>query len=76
MKIDVRITPRVLKRLAVVRLDTMLPVADIAWADDEEGRYGTWKRSGHRNEIETDAAGEPVIIEHVTGRNSIRIVKA
>jgi hypothetical protein len=76
MKIDVRVTPRVLKRLAVVRLDTMMAVADIAWADDEEGRYGTWKRSGHRNEIEMDAAGEPVIIEHVTGRNSIRIVKA
>jgi hypothetical protein len=74
MKINVRITPRILKRLAVVRLDTMLPIDDIAWADDEEGRYGTWKRSG--NHIETDAAGEPVIVEHVTGRNSIRIVRA
>ncbi len=76
MKIDVRITPHILKRLAVVRLDTMLPIDDIAWADDAEGRYGTWKRSGHHNEIETDAAGEPVIVEHVTGRNSIRIVRA
>lgn len=76
MKIDVRISPRVLKRLAVVRLDTMMPVADIAWADDQEGRYGTWKRSGQRNTIEIDAAGDPVIVEHVTGRDSIRIVKA
>jgi hypothetical protein len=76
MKIDVRVTPRILKRLAVVRLDTMMAIDDIAWADDDEGRYGTWKRSGNHNEIEMDAAGEPVIIEHVTGRNSIRIVKA
>lgn len=76
MKIDVRINPRILQRVAVIRLDTMREVDDIAWADDDEGRYGTWKRSGHHNAIETDAAGEPLVIEHVTGRNSIRIVRA
>lgn len=76
MKIDVRITPRILKRLAVVRLDTMLPIADVVWADDAEGQYATWKRSERDNRIETDEAGAPVIVEHVTGRNSIRIVRA
>jgi hypothetical protein len=76
MKIDVRVTPHILKRLAVVRLDTMLPIDDIAWADDAAGRYGTWKRSGYYNQIEKDAAGDPLIVEHDTGRNSIRIVRA
>lgn len=76
MKIDVRRDPSILKRLSVVRLDTMLPVEDIAWADDNEGIYATWKRSGQHNKIETDAAGKRVVVEHVMGRNSIRIVRA
>ena len=76
MKIDARADPTVLKRLSVVRLDTMLPIPDIAWADDESGKYGAYKRSGRFNEIETDEAGDPIINEYSVGRGSIRIVRA
>jgi hypothetical protein len=76
MQIDTRAHPTVLKRLSVVRLDTMLPIGDIAWADDETGNYGTYKRSGPVNGVETNEAGDPIIIEHSMGRGAIRIVTA
>jgi hypothetical protein len=73
VKIDARSDPGVLKRRQVVDLSTGREIADIAWADDEIGAYATFRRSGPGNEMERDAAGEPVLVEHVPGPGAIRI---
>jgi hypothetical protein len=75
MKFDARADPGVTKRLQVVDLSTGLAIADIAWADDEIGGYATFQRSGPHNDIERDAAGTPILVEHTPGRGAIRITR-
>ena len=73
MKIDVRADPAALRRRQVVDLATGREIADIAWADDGAGAYAVFRRCGPRNDIERDAAGDPVLVEHRPGRGAIRV---
>jgi hypothetical protein len=74
MRFDARADPAVVKRLQVVDLTTGRAIEDVAWADDEIGAYATFRRSGPGNDIERDATGDPVLVEHAPGSGAIRII--
>ena len=73
MKIDMRTDAGALERRAVIRLDRMAAIADIVYADDESGEWGTWRR-GADGQIE-QKDGKPIILDHAGGPGSIRIVR-
>lgn len=75
-RLDVRAHPDTLSRRQVVDLTSGAEIPDIAYADDEIGVYAVWKRKNdYSRDIETDANGNPLVVEHSPGRGAIRIVR-